>query len=131
MIDVELNGRIKTTLICCLQKVQFHESCLLYIILLFVSRSMLNRVTEELKNPNRNIPLAIFIGIPLVTVLYLIANISYLTVLSPMELLESPAVAIVSKAYLMKTYFELTNEGLMHNPKQFDFVLSFDFLNSY
>ena len=54
----------------------------------------LNYVTEEIINPYRNLPLAIMIGIPLVTVLYLLVNISYFTVMSIPELLESPAVAI-------------------------------------
>ena len=44
----------------------------------------------------RNLPLAIMIGIPLVTVLYLLVNISYFTVMSVEELLNSPAVAVVS-----------------------------------
>lgn len=38
------------------------------------------------------------IGIPLVTVLYLLVNISYFTVMSVDELLNSPAVAVVSGA---------------------------------
>jgi hypothetical protein len=45
----------------------------------------------------RNLPRAIMIGIPLVTVCYLFTNISYLTVMSKETLLASPAVAAVSK----------------------------------
>jgi len=54
----------------------------------------LNYVTEEIVNPSRNLPLAIMIGIPLVTVLYVLVNVSYFTVMSATELLASPAVAI-------------------------------------
>uniref|UniRef100_A0A671LWK3 Solute carrier family 7 member 9 n=1 Tax=Sinocyclocheilus anshuiensis TaxID=1608454 RepID=A0A671LWK3_9TELE len=48
---------------------------------------------------NRNLPLAIIIGIPLVTVCYIFVNIAYLSVLTPIELLQSPAVAVVSVYY--------------------------------
>ncbi|XP_037075075.1 b(0,+)-type amino acid transporter 1-like isoform X2 [Pollicipes pollicipes] len=54
----------------------------------------LNYVTEEIKNPSRNLPLAIIIGLPLVTACYLLVNISYLAVMSPVELLQSDAVAV-------------------------------------
>ncbi|KAK7500336.1 hypothetical protein BaRGS_00008559 [Batillaria attramentaria] len=53
----------------------------------------LNYATEELQNPFVNLPRAIMIGIPLVTVCYLLTNISYLTVMSKETLLQSPAVA--------------------------------------
>nr|XP_056718538.1 B(0,+)-type amino acid transporter 1 [Euleptes europaea] len=56
--------------------------------------NQLNYITEELKNPYRNLPLAIIIGIPLVTVCYTLINISYFTVMTSTELLQSPAVAV-------------------------------------
>ncbi|XP_061621787.1 b(0,+)-type amino acid transporter 1-like isoform X1 [Phyllopteryx taeniolatus] len=56
--------------------------------------SQLNFITEELKNPVRNMPLAIIIGIPLVAVCYVMTNIAYFTVLSRDEILRSPAVAV-------------------------------------
>lgn len=54
----------------------------------------LNYVTEELKNPMRDLPLAIVIGIPLVTVCYVMVNIAYLTVLTSAEIASSSAVAV-------------------------------------
>jgi L-type amino acid transporter 9 len=56
----------------------------------------LNYVTEEIINPRRNLPLSILIAIPMVTVCYLLVNISYLTVMSPSEMVISDAVAVVS-----------------------------------
>ncbi|XP_062032127.1 B(0,+)-type amino acid transporter 1 isoform X1 [Lepus europaeus] len=56
--------------------------------------NQLNYITEELRNPFRNLPLAIIIGIPLVTVCYILINISYFTVMTPTELLQSQAVAV-------------------------------------
>lgn len=51
-------------------------------------------IAGELKKPNKTIPKCIFTALPLVTVFYLLANISYLTVLTPKEILSADAVAI-------------------------------------
>ena len=42
----------------------------------------------------RNLPLAIMIGIPMVTILYVLCNVSYLTLLNPVELHTAKAVAV-------------------------------------
>jgi len=54
----------------------------------------LNYCIEELKNPVKDLPKAIMIGIPLVTVLYALINAAYLTVLTPMEINTTGAVAV-------------------------------------
>ncbi|XP_057714614.1 b(0,+)-type amino acid transporter 1 isoform X1 [Corythoichthys intestinalis] len=54
----------------------------------------LNYVTEELKRPEVNLPRAVIIAISLVTGLYLLVNVSYLTVMTPKELISSSAVAV-------------------------------------
>ncbi|XP_073981567.1 L-type amino acid transporter sobremesa isoform X1 [Rhodnius prolixus] len=54
----------------------------------------LNYVTEEIKNPSKNLPRSIIIAIPLVTVCYVLINISYLAVMSTVEMTESEAVAV-------------------------------------
>ncbi|XP_066498564.1 b(0,+)-type amino acid transporter 1 [Hoplias malabaricus] len=54
----------------------------------------LNYVTEELKRPEVNLPRAIMIAIPMVTVLYLLVNVSYLAVMTPREMAFSSAVAV-------------------------------------
>merc|ERR1711953_1651187 len=54
----------------------------------------LNFMTEELKDPFVNLPRAIYLSLPVVTILYILANVAYLSVLTPMELLSSNAIAV-------------------------------------
>ncbi|VDO46849.1 unnamed protein product [Haemonchus placei] len=53
----------------------------------------LNFVTEELINPRRNLPLAVMISMIIVTLVYVLYNCALYVVLSPDEMLISPAVA--------------------------------------
>lgn len=50
-------------------------------------------IAEEVKNPRRNLPLSLFIGIGGVMLLYLGANAAYLFQLPPAKIAESPWVA--------------------------------------
>ncbi len=46
---------------------------------------------------HRNVPIAVLSSVAVATVLYVLTNISYFSVLSPDQLLASDAVAIVRK----------------------------------
>lgn len=54
----------------------------------------LNFMTEELREPNKNLPRAIFISLPLVTLIYVLANMAYLAVLTPQQMIASNAIAV-------------------------------------
>uniref|UniRef100_A0A1A9W9J5 Amino acid permease/ SLC12A domain-containing protein n=1 Tax=Glossina brevipalpis TaxID=37001 RepID=A0A1A9W9J5_9MUSC len=54
----------------------------------------LNFMTEELQSPYKNLPRAIYISLPLVTIIYVLANMSYLAVLNHKEMIASDAIAV-------------------------------------
>uniref|UniRef100_A0A663E3S6 Cystine/glutamate transporter n=1 Tax=Aquila chrysaetos chrysaetos TaxID=223781 RepID=A0A663E3S6_AQUCH len=64
----------------------------------------LNFVTEEVENPEKNIPLAICISMIIVTVGYVLTNVAYFTTISAGELLLSKAVAVVSYRRKIQSY---------------------------
>ncbi|XP_067667915.1 large neutral amino acids transporter small subunit 1-like [Haliotis asinina] len=52
-------------------------------------------MAEEIKNPGRNLPRSIYIGFTIVIMKYILANVAYFTMISPAEMLQSDAVALM------------------------------------
>lgn len=73
------------------------KACLAFYSGLFAYNgwNYLNYVIEELKDPVKNCPKAIWISISLVTVVYTFANVAYFTTVSRMEVLSGAAVAVM------------------------------------
>ncbi|XP_073688036.1 asc-type amino acid transporter 1 [Garra rufa] len=73
----------------------------------FSGWNFLNYVTEEVVDPRRNLPRAIYISIPLVTIVYTLTNIAYFSSMSPEELLSSNAVAVTFGEKLLGVFSTL------------------------
>ncbi|CAK9296426.1 unnamed protein product [Gordionus sp. m RMFG-2023] len=54
----------------------------------------LNCVTEEVKNPYKNLPKSLFLSIVIVTLIFVATNMAYMSVLSPYEMINSNVVAM-------------------------------------
>ena len=64
----------------------------------------LNFLTEELSNPYRTLPMAIFISMSLCTTIYLFVNVAYFSILTPFEMMASPAVANTVANIFLQVY---------------------------
>ncbi|XP_016663191.1 Y+L amino acid transporter 2-like [Acyrthosiphon pisum] len=66
--------------------------------------NFLNFMTEELKNPYVNLPRAIYISMPLVTIIYVLANVAYLAVLTPHDMVTTNAIAVTFSHLAMGSF---------------------------
>ncbi|TPP57401.1 Large neutral amino acids transporter small subunit 2 [Fasciola gigantica] len=70
----------------------------------FSGWSCINCLTSEVHNPARNLPIIIIASLTIVTIIYLLANIAYLAVLSPYELMASKIISnAVAETFAVRT----------------------------
>jgi len=74
--------------------------------------NQLNYITEELQDPYVNLPRAIMIGIPFVTIVYIFTNIAYLAGLTLTEMLSARAVAVTFGSKLLGSFAWLIPLGV-------------------
>ena len=67
----------------------------------------LNCLSEEMKNPRRDLPLSMLISMILIIIVYTLTNLAYFTILTPMEILNTKAVAVV-RIYPLDLFFKDT-----------------------
>ncbi|CAG2199712.1 unnamed protein product [Mytilus edulis] len=83
----------------------------------------LNYVTEEIEDPKKNLPRANILAVLLVTVVYILTNISYLTAMTAAELLSVDAVAVVRSHTILdggRVVYVASREG--HLPEVLSYV---------
>lgn len=68
------------------------------------------KIIDEFLFSYRNLPRAICISLPLITVIYVLANVAYFVVLTQDEIISSNAVAVVSRRFFVY-YHELYDEN--------------------
>lgn len=67
----------------------------------------LNCMIEEMKNPRRDLPIAIVFSCLVVTAAYTLCNVAYFTTVDVHEILITPAVAVVRLLVKLLTIFSI------------------------
>ncbi|KAF7492908.1 Y+L amino acid transporter 2 [Sarcoptes scabiei] len=66
--------------------------------------NFLNIITDELKNPYKNLPKAAIVGILISTIIYVLTNLSYFLILSTNEILSNDAIALTFGRKIIGSY---------------------------
>ncbi|XP_071086493.1 cystine/glutamate transporter-like [Haliotis cracherodii] len=66
-----------------------------YAIFSYGGWQVMTSLTEEVKNPGRDLPLSVYITFVIVITKYILTNVAYFTLITPAEMLQSKAVAFL------------------------------------
>ncbi|CAH8555760.1 unnamed protein product [Schistosoma margrebowiei] len=69
----------------------------------FSGWNYLNFLTGEVKNPGRTLPIVIILSLTTVTLIYILTNVAYLAVLSPLEVLASEGSTAIAVSFASRT----------------------------
>ncbi|CAH8565677.1 unnamed protein product [Schistosoma rodhaini] len=69
----------------------------------FSGWNYLNFLTGEVKNPGRTLPIVIILSLTTVTFIYILTNVAYLAVLSPLEVLASEGSTAIAVSFASRT----------------------------
>ncbi|KAL3859651.1 hypothetical protein ACJMK2_009864 [Sinanodonta woodiana] len=75
---------------------------ILYAVFSYGGWQIMTSMMEEVENPGRDLPLACNITFVIVILKYIMANVAYLAILSPQEIINSKAVALLAVQTLYK-----------------------------
>ncbi|KAL8574591.1 hypothetical protein ACOMHN_061591 [Nucella lapillus] len=76
-----------------------------YSIFSYGGWQVVTSLMEEMKNPARDLPLSVYLTFVIVIIKYILANVAYFTLLSPHDMLQTDAVALV---YMQRLYKPLS-----------------------
>ncbi|XP_006153912.1 solute carrier family 7 member 13 [Tupaia chinensis] len=74
--------------------------------------SILINMAGEIKNPAENIPKSLITSLSMVTVVYLLVNVSYLAVLTPKEIISSDSVAVMWMDRILPSMQQVISLGI-------------------
>lgn len=72
-----------------------HAVAIFYSIFSYGGWQVMTSLMEEVKNPGRDLPVSVYLTFTVVIIKYILTNVAYYTLLTPQEVLQSDAVALL------------------------------------
>jgi len=72
-------------------------------------RNFLNFVTEEIEDSQKTLPRAIYISLPIVSFVYVMANVAYFTRMDVPEIISSLETAVVRLTFINTNLYQMSD----------------------